>query len=294
MTNIVSINRADFSLEQLMSVAHSFAKSGYFDKCNTPEQAFTKIMMGRSLGLDLFESIASVSVIKGKPVLAAVMMAAKIRGSGTYDYEPVEHTDQGCAIRFFKLHKDGTKVELGVASFTAADATRAGLMGGENYKKFPSDMYFARAISRGQKRFCPDVFNGIAVYTPGELDEETPPASAASNGSAARPNQPANNGATAPNGASASGHANAPANGQSNAKADRTPGEKPPVNASAPATGQQLNQLVKLATRAGYDTDTLEQKIAEAFQDTTLATLTQQQAVKIIKRLEATITKKAS
>jgi hypothetical protein len=39
--------------------------------------------------------------------------------------------------------------------------------------KYPSDMNFARAITRGQKRFAPGVGGGAPLYTPDELGADT-------------------------------------------------------------------------------------------------------------------------
>ncbi|NJO31398.1 MAG: recombinase RecT [Richelia sp. SL_2_1] len=46
----------------------------------------------------------------------------------------------------------------------------AGLLGKDNWKKWPSDMMFARALTRGARRYCPDVFGGPA-YTKEELED---------------------------------------------------------------------------------------------------------------------------
>ena len=45
--------------------------------------------------------------------------------------------------------------------------------GTKNMDKFPRNMLFARAMSNGQKWYCPDAFNGATVYTPEELGAET-------------------------------------------------------------------------------------------------------------------------
>jgi hypothetical protein len=39
----------------------------------------------------------------------------------------------------------------------------------DNWKKYPSDMLFARAISRGARRYAPGIFGGSPIYTPDEL-----------------------------------------------------------------------------------------------------------------------------
>jgi hypothetical protein len=52
------------------------------------------------------------------------------------------------------------------------EAQAAGLTGKDNWKKYPSDMLFARAISRGARRFAPGIFGGSPVYTPDEMGVE--------------------------------------------------------------------------------------------------------------------------
>jgi hypothetical protein len=53
------------------------------------------------------------------------------------------------------------------STFTIQDAQQAGLASG-NYKTFPRNMLFARALTNGARWFCPEVFNG-PIYTPDEL-----------------------------------------------------------------------------------------------------------------------------
>ena len=43
----------------------------------------------------------------------------------------------------------------------------------DNWRKYPSDMLFARAISRGARRFAPGIFGGSPVYTPDEMGVDT-------------------------------------------------------------------------------------------------------------------------
>ena len=57
----------------------------------------------------------------------------------------------------------------GIERFTIEEAKRAGLIKADSaWLSYPSDLLFARAITRAQRRFAPDVF-GQAVYTEEEL-----------------------------------------------------------------------------------------------------------------------------
>jgi len=52
---------------------------------------------------------------------------------------------------------------LGRSIFGKTEAARAGLINKDNYKNYPDSMYFARAISQGAKRFCPDCMMGYST-----------------------------------------------------------------------------------------------------------------------------------
>ena len=81
--------------------------------------------------------------------------------------------DAGCEIAFYE-RAGGKATELGRSSFTADDA-KAAQLGGENYKKFPRNMYFSRALTNGARWYTPEVFGGSAIYTPDELTIEAEP-----------------------------------------------------------------------------------------------------------------------
>src|SRR5690606_34309631 len=90
----------------------------------------------------------------------AGLMAAKVKGSGRYDFRVREMTDKVCSIEFFE-HGES----IGTSTFTIEDAKKAGT---KNLDKFPRNMLYARAMSNGVRWFCPDVFTTPA-YTPEEL-----------------------------------------------------------------------------------------------------------------------------
>ena len=171
-TAIVRHDATLSSLADVRVVAEQFAISSYFDaKGNSPiaiAQILTKIMAGRELGYGPFASVNGIHVIQGKPSVSANMMAAAVKASGRYDYRVRKMDDEGVAVEFFEV-VGGKRESLGVSSFTKKDADKAGT---QNMNKFPRNMMFARAMSNGVKWFCPDVFNGSAVYVPEELGAE--------------------------------------------------------------------------------------------------------------------------
>jgi hypothetical protein len=102
-------------------------------------------------------------------------MAAAIKRSGKYDYR-AETDDEACSITFFDLSqrdRSGVPLQIGTTTFSMDDARRAGL-GGQNWKKYPRAMLFARAISAGYREHCPDALGAAPVYVEAMGETEIP------------------------------------------------------------------------------------------------------------------------
>ncbi len=171
-------------LQEVEGLALHFLKSGMFPSLNTIHQTVVKIMAGRELGLGPFASIDGFDIIKGRISPSGNLTASLVRDSRRYDYRIKKLNNQGCTLAFYFKKSDNTLGEhLGDYSFTEADAKTAGLANGENYKKYPQAMYFNRAMTAGQKLFCPDVFSGTKVYVPEEIGGLISPVDVETNGS---------------------------------------------------------------------------------------------------------------
>lgn len=143
------------------------ADSGYFEDAKDAAKAAVKVMTALELGLGPVAGMTGVHIIKGKPSISANLMAALVRRHPGYDYKVEELTDQRCAIRFFQ---NGQPLEP-VSEFSMDDAKRAGL-NTQNWRQYPRNMLFARAMSNGVTFHCPDVTAGAPIYTPDELGAE--------------------------------------------------------------------------------------------------------------------------
>lgn len=160
MTDMTRYQSPELSTMQLGEVLKA---SGYFQDVREASQAIVKVLAGREMGIGPIAAMTGIYIVKGRVTLSANLMAAQIKRSGRYNYHVRRMDETGCEIEFFEGERS-----IGVSSFDDADAKAAGLLGGENWRKFPRNMYFARAISNGAKWYCPDVFSG-PVYTPDEL-----------------------------------------------------------------------------------------------------------------------------
>jgi hypothetical protein len=151
-------------VNEIMTMAKTFAESGMFTDAKGMAQAFVKIQAGQEIGIPPFASMGGIHIIQGKPTLGAGLIASTVKGSGKYDYRVKEMNDKICSIDFLQ----GSEF-IGNSTFTIEDAKKALT---KNIDKFPKNMLFARAISNGVKWFCPDVFSG-PVYVPEEIPEVT-------------------------------------------------------------------------------------------------------------------------
>ena len=159
----------------LFRVAEVFAASGMFPDHRDAAQCAAKLIVGQGLGLTPYDSMNGLHIIQGKAVLAANTMAAAIKRSGKYDYRATTD-DESCSITFFDLSQrdgDGRPMTIGTTTFSLDDAKRAGL-GGQNWKKYPRAMLFARAISAGYREHCPDALGAAPVYVEQHGETEIP------------------------------------------------------------------------------------------------------------------------
>jgi len=151
-------------VNDIMDMSKMFVESGMFTDAKSVAQAFVKIQAGQEIGLAPFAAMSGINVIMGKPTFGAGVIASSVKGSGKYDFKVSQLDDKACSIDFFE-----GKDLIGNSTFTIEDAKKQGT---KNLDKFPKNMLYARAMSNGQKWFCPDVFQ-MAVYVPEEMPEVT-------------------------------------------------------------------------------------------------------------------------
>ena len=167
MTNeLMRLDASEFSVMQ--SMAKSMVDSGFFSDTKQVAQAMVKIQAGRELGLPPFASMSGIHIVQSKPVLGANLIATLVKNSGRYDYRIKTLDNRACVLEWYENGKP-----VGEAGFTMDEANAAGLTNKPTWKAYASDMLFARAISRGARRFAPGIFGGAPVYTPDELGVDT-------------------------------------------------------------------------------------------------------------------------
>ena len=167
-----------YDIAALKETAEIFAKSGLFQDSREMSQCFVKIMAGREWGINPFSAMQGINVIQGKPAMSGGLIASLIKKSGKYNYKIISHTCEKAEIEF---SENGNII--GTSSFTMDDASKITTKEKDNWIKlnekfvwrsYPEAMLFNRALTKGARMYCPDVFDG-AIYVPEELSNGDDP-----------------------------------------------------------------------------------------------------------------------
>ena len=165
MTNALAIYE---QMNALQSAAQALHASGFFGDVKTQAQAMVKVMAGAEIGLPPFASMSGIHIVQGKPVLGANLVATLVKNDPRYDYRVKQADNKACVLTWYEGGKP-----VGESSFTWDEATAAGLTSKDNWRKYTSDMLFARALTRGARRYAPGIFGGAPIYTPDEMGVDT-------------------------------------------------------------------------------------------------------------------------
>lgn len=148
----------------LKEQAQMALKSGLLPAAiKTPEQAAVIALKGRELGLPIMQSLSGINVIQGKPCLSSELMLALIFvrcPKAVINYTST--TNEECIINAKRPGGDFCQFK-----YTIEDATAAGAMSKDNWRKFPSAMLRARCVSSMARALFPDCIMG--AYTPDEM-----------------------------------------------------------------------------------------------------------------------------
>lgn len=157
-------------LASATAIAQHFQKSGYWTDARDISKAVTKIMIGRSLGLDPFSSMSNIIIVQGKLTMSAHLMGRLIKASGKYRWILKESSADECSIVLYE------KVDTGPgtwewcehAPFTRKRDEYKHLFKNPTWQQYPRNMLFARTMTDMAKFLCPEVLGG-SVYLPDEL-----------------------------------------------------------------------------------------------------------------------------
>lgn len=141
----------------MLEFAEALFKSGMFPQAKSPYGVLAIIEYGRELGIPPVVALQNMAELKGRICISAQLLLALALQKGV-SYRILESTDKVCKIEF----RRGDRVYI--STFTFEEAQRIGLTTKDSWKNYPSDMLFARCVSRGIKRIAPDVGLGITTF----------------------------------------------------------------------------------------------------------------------------------
>jgi len=129
------------------------------------EQAFIIIATGMELGLQPMQSLRSIHVVEGKPVLSAQLLVALAkRHPDCMYFRLVESTHEKAT---FETQRKGDPKPT-QKTWTIEDAKRAGLTGRPNWQRHPSAMLEARCSAALARLVYPDHLMGVYEESEGE------------------------------------------------------------------------------------------------------------------------------
>lgn len=121
-----------------------------------PEAVAAALLYGREVGLSPMTALTQTHVIEGKPAMSAEAMRAMILGDG-HELE-VLHADGGRVVMRGRRRGSSQWTEL---EWSVDMARAAGLLGKDNWRKYPRAMLTARCTADLARMLFPDVIHGM-------------------------------------------------------------------------------------------------------------------------------------
>lgn len=141
-------------------LAGKIARTSFVPKAleGNPAGVAAAILTGRELGLGPMTSLRGIHIVEGRASLTAEMLAARILAAG-HEIRWIASTDQRATCKIVRA--DG--LSEAEATWTMADAQRAGLAGKKVWQQYGRAMLRHRALTEAASMACPDVALGLDV-----------------------------------------------------------------------------------------------------------------------------------
>lgn len=121
------------------------------------------VATGRALGIPDMAALRSIHIVDGKATFSAELMVSLVRKRG---HSITGNMGDGQVTVTGKRGDNGDEM---TSTWTLEMAQRAGLVGKDNWKKYPEAMLWARAVSQLCRMLFADVFAG-QTYTEDEAE----------------------------------------------------------------------------------------------------------------------------
>lgn len=155
--------------EEIMTMASAFAKSGMFG-VKTQDQALALMLMAEAEGKHVATAMQDYDVIQGRPALKSDAMLGRFQLAGGH-VKWTKETDTEYSGIFSHPSCDPHEI-----MWDMNRAKQAGLVGKDNWKKYPRAMLRARVIGEGVRSTFPACLRGAPSYTTEEVQDFEPAA----------------------------------------------------------------------------------------------------------------------
>jgi hypothetical protein len=144
--------------DQMRQMSADVVTSGLFPSLKKPEQVMTLMMLCQAEGLPPIKALQQYHIINGTPSKKADTLLAEFKKNGGH-VKITKYSDEIVEGEF--KTPDGSEL---TANWTIERAKKAGLIGRENWIKYPRAMLRARLIAEMVTTLMPEIKVGIQVY----------------------------------------------------------------------------------------------------------------------------------
>lgn len=136
-----------------------------------PDQIWSTVVYGREYKIGPMTSLCHIFNVNGKPSMDVhLILGLCQRHKDFAGWQVLKNTNEMCEVEMFRWNELSKKAFRFTASWTKAEAAVAGLLGKDSYKKYPKNLYKARAITFVAREAFADILNG--VYSLEEMDPD--------------------------------------------------------------------------------------------------------------------------
>ena len=156
MSALVTTQHALMPLAELREMASIMSGSGMFG-VKDATQAMALMFIAQAEGRHPATIAQEYDVIQGRPALKSQATLARFQAAGG-SIRWLRRSDSECAAVL--SHPQGGDCEI---AWNLERASKAGLTGKDNWKKFPAQMLAARVVAEGVRAVFPACLNGLYI-----------------------------------------------------------------------------------------------------------------------------------
>ena len=156
-------------IENLAHICKILAQSPFYQKLG-PGGVLAIWLTAREMGLPPMMCLnGGLYTFSGAVSLSAELMHMMIVKDG-HRVDVLELNNKGCRLKFYRRDRPKGQGDTFEYTYTMEQATKAGYANKNNWKENPEDMLFSRCLSKGARKFMPDVTK--KAYVHGEIQGE--------------------------------------------------------------------------------------------------------------------------